>query len=1367
MEIIKLPSVLPGDLDLAIVNQKLREHTGQLDWSAVVSAPESQLAVLLSGLDLTNDADWLGVEGAIADNVATDILRYFEQYKKKPKKSRAKKKPSETKVTPQVWEQGNLLETQFVPAQSEGQLLKEQFIPAGNVVVEEKSETIEVEIPNILESQLPTAYEIRDELEKAVLADLLGPAGGEEEEVDEDSVSDRYLVGLLAPLQRSMSAGTINKSAVAGSLASPRKGTEVKAPVNSELPNPETEIQDEPFREVDCQQPENLDELAVVGKGTAEEGTTEVSVPPAETMFPSSFGMTFCVSGTAKKLQINAGWGQYKREKSETITKKDDTPKMVWKRQQIRENSPPISLIEGDIATWIVHPDYPQVQVKGKIRQQNNGDWIVSLFLINGQKEPAKLRDEAWLFQPELSVQSADTQYPDIFLKRKEPRQAGKLDPVIYAEEKAMSMLYRKQVEFAIGHGVSVHAETGQDTKERAVKLSTSVVPVYEVPKTSPPQADEIPELAGLVLDMKELGETATPDFTSKLNPLVTAYTVWIQQQAQRISDPNEGLVDYQDVAKEAIKKCDRTLQRIQEGLTLLQTNPQAAEAFRFMNQAMYWQRLRSIYSEQVRQGKTPELDKIPNPTWFPFQLAFILLNLPSITELHHCDRSHETDAVADLLWFPTGGGKTEAYLGLTAYTIGLRRLQGVIAGRSGEYGVAVLMRYTLRLLTLQQFQRATALICACESIRRDNPAKWGNEPFRIGLWVGQRTTPNHTDQSEEFCKQARGQYQQSASGSPHQLTNCPWCGSKIDPGKNIEVEAFSKGRARTLIYCGDSLGRCLFSKKQSSNEGLPILVVDEEIYRRLPTLLIATVDKFAQMPWKGEIQMLFGQVDGYCERHGFRTSDIEDTDSHKKNAYLSAAKTIPSNALRPPDLIIQDELHLISGPLGTLVGLYETAVDQLCSWEVDGQKIRPKVIASTATIRQAETQMHNLFLRKVQVFPPQGLDVGDNFFSRQREPNETNPGRRYVGICATGRRLKAALIRVYVAILAASQDLYENKQYGNRVDPWMTLVGYFNSMRELGGMRRLVDDDIRIRLAKMDSRGLAKRLRINLEELTSRKDSTDIPVVLDRLETSFDPVREAQIKAKRKAGEKVEELEPLDVLLATNMISVGVDVKRLGVMAVTGQPKNTAEYIQATSRVGRTFPGIVFTVYNWARPRDLSHYERFEHYHATFYQHVEALSLTPFAPRAIDRGLAALFISLVRLAGREFNGNSQAGRIERNHPYIQSAINTICDRANLIAGTETQKLVKQALEAKLDVWLSKAQNLIGGGTLKYQTDKRDGLTIELLESAGQGIWQDFTCLNSLRNVEPTVGLIFQDQVPDDDFSRLPQPMKEEVMGNG
>jgi hypothetical protein len=364
-------------------------------------------------------------------------------------------------------------------------------------------------------------------------------------------------------------------------------------------------------------------------------------------------------------------------------------------------------------------------------------------------------------------------------------------------------------------------------------------------------------------------------------------------------------------------------------------------------------------------------------------------------------------------------------------------------------------MRYTLRLLTLQQFQRASALVCACEALRREaaqsGDLRWGREPFRIGLWVGQRATPNWTDQSDEAIKQDHGQYQQGSSvggsGSPHQLTNCPWCGTAIDPGKNIRVHKYPGREARTFVYCGDALGRCLFSERQAPAEGLPVLVVDEEIYRRLPAMLIATVDKFAQLPWQGATQMLFGQVSSHCPRHGFRSPSIDDADNHPKSGRMPAVKSAEHPPLRPPDLVIQDELHLISGPLGTLVGLYETAVERLCSWQVDGRRVLPKVIASTATVRRAAEQVDALFTRRLAVFPPQALDVRDNFFSVQREPSDEHPGRRYLGICAPGKRIKVALIRVYVALLAASQQLYERD--GGAADPWMTLVGYFNAMRE------------------------------------------------------------------------------------------------------------------------------------------------------------------------------------------------------------------------------------------------------------------------------------------------------------------------------
>ena len=1294
---IELPPKLPGEIDLKQINQELRSGKAVLDWSEVSHAPQKYLKVLLDGLDIDRDEECLGIDGGISESILDAISKCFK----------ALQKPTKKRAT--NGEQLSFTTTNYSPSDNTSEettnsLLEEKIEIKSDLLKSEESTLAPTPQKQILTEATP--YDIREELHQLILRDLLGPVNGEREEVQEGSVSNRYLVGVLAPKMRSK--------------------------------NPE-----EPVEEA----PEQQDNLAPAGKDNAEEGQSDSAIPPATSMFPSSIGMSFCVSGETKELEITAKWGHYERKDSEIGFKEDGSPIKVWKRTP-RQGSKVFPLKDGKRIEWVISPqEVPEVSVQGRVREYK-GDWLITLFLVNNQTEPNKLRDSAWLFQPELILRSADSDYPDIFLRKPLAVSGENLDPVIHQENQAMAMLYRHQVEFAVGHGVAVKAIASPKDSQRATELKTTFIPDYEVPQSTTPQ------LKDLVVDMKQLGEAEAKELIGYLTPLTAAYQIWIDRQEQKIADPQELLGEYQEAAVRAIADCRQALNRINEGIQMLRDNPQAVEAFKFMNLAMKSQRIHSIYSEKIRRGETTTLAKEDQPTnrsWRPFQLAFILLNLASTTDLHHCDRSHPTNAVTDLLWFPTGGGKTEAYLGLTAYTIALRRLQGKIGGRDGHHGVAVLMRYTLRLLTLQQFQRATTLICACEYLRRQNPDVWGEEPIRIGLWVGNSSTPSYTSQSEEWVKQARSQNSRQSGGTPHQLTNCPWCGTKIDPGKNIQVESVEKGQGRTYVKCGDSLGRCNFSK----GEGLPIVVVDEEIYRRLPTLLIATVDKFAQMPWKGEIQMLFGEVNGYCQRHGFRSPDIEDKEHHKKTKGLEAAKTIYCSKLRPPDLIIQDELHLISGPLGTLVGLYETAVDKLATWEVEGKLVRPKVIASTATIRQAETQVNSLFQRQLQVFPPQGLNIEDNFFSQQNSPTPGNPGRRYLGICAPGRRLKAAIIRVYLAVLASSQTLYE--QYGEKADPWMTLVGYFNSLRELGGTRRLVDDDISNRLRKMEQRGLANRNRPIVDELTSRKDSTEIPQLLDKLEIPFNPQQK-----KNSKGQKSKLPLPLDVILATNMISVGVDVKRLGVMVACGQPKNTAEYIQATSRVGRSHPGLVITVYNWARPRDLSHYEKFYHYHATFYQQVEALSVTPFASGALDRGLTALLISLVRLAGEEFNGNDKAGKIERNHPYIQEAIKTIVERAEQLEGRAISDRLKNELEVKLDRWLNSISSLEPGTTLKYRVSSKDGTAIDLIKPAGQGIWDDFTCLNSLRNVEPTIGLILNDLPLSEENAPLPQPFSNQ-----
>lgn len=1120
-----------------------------------------------------------------------------------------------------------------------------------------------------------TDSDLRNQLQQMVLADLLGPAGGPTEEIEEDSVRSRYIVGMLAP-------------------------------------HGQTALPDEQ---------EELAQNSDRGE-TEQDGVADAPAAPLPAMLPSSIGLTCTVTATTGSIHVTARWGKYDRIRSEILPPNDrGEPPLVWKRFPI-EASIELPLREGKIDVWSPSNDYPEVIVTGRMRQYDSA-WSVTLFLVNGQTEPKTRKDEAWIFQPEIELRASD--HSAIFIKRPLVVHQNK-EP----ETEAMEMSYRKQVEFAVGHGIAVHAEVDSNDWSRAVEIKTCVVPTHEVEQV------EAPSMPGVELDMKVLSQLSSDGFGSALNPLADAYERWIDHEFSLIAgDPS--IQPYTQVARTSLESCRTTLNRIRDGIRLLQTDVNAANAFCFANQAMSDQRLHSIFAGKVRLGQQismQEIDLPENRTWRPFQLAFLLLNIPSLLDLKHPDRNDPTNAKADLLWFPTGGGKTEAYLGVAAFTMALRRLQGDIGGYSGAGGVTVIMRYTLRLLTLQQFQRATALICAMELIRKADSRKWGMEPFRIGLWVGMKSTPNRTEESALRVSQSHGNWMgRGGKGTPLQLTNCPWCGKPLGPNC-VRVEVYKKGRGRTFQHCSDPMGQCPFSMRQSPDEGLPIVVVDEEIYRRLPTLLIATVDKFAQMPWKGETQMLFGKVAGKCPRHGYYSSEIEDASSHPAihgNALnFPAVHSEECLPLRPPDLIIQDELHLISGPLGTLVGLYETAVDRLCSWDFEGVRVRPKVIASTATIRRAQNQVHNLFLRDVQIFPPSGLDSNDNFFSRRKPISPEKPGRQYLGICAPGVRMKTILIRVYVAYLAAAQKLLN--LYGGRADPWMTLVGYFNSMRELGGMRRVTDDAVRTRLRKMDERGLAKRFidSANIEELTSRKSAVDIPNILDRLEKRFPAIH--------------RQVAPYDVVLATNMISVGVDVSRLGLMIVASQPKATSEYIQATSRVGRAFPGVVCTVYNWARPRDLSHYERFEHYHATFYQQVEALSVTPFSPRALDRGLSGVYVSQMRLLAQEFNPNEAAGRFSYPNSFIDEVEKSISDRAGLVTLDENLRSdTENMLKARRDEWLSKAQNRVGS-TLSYSKGAT-GREVPLLKQPTENGEGYFFCLNSLRDVEPQVVLVLRD----------------------
>ena len=1158
------------------------------------------------------------------------------------------------------------------------------------------------ELPELDCKDVKNQAYVRDLLQLAMSDDLLGPALGEREEIVGMSVRDRYLIGKLSP-----------------KIPADEQGETMPFTASEDNAEPTILAANEDHR--------NLADLAVSDMDD-EQDEQLLDVKNNQSLTPSSLGFTFCIDGSLPAIELSATWGRYERTGSESTVDASGKPMRCWKRNPAG-GVKALHLKEGRIAPFVVDENCPMVLVQGNVSKMlPDNTRLVTLFLINEQTKPNVNQDAAWIFQPELKVTS-----PAGAVFRRRPLLSSKEDD---RELQSLEMMYRNKVEFAVGHGISVHADVSLENPEHATAIQTVVMPQYEVPVTETPggNADDRASMRKLLtegwLNMRRLAELPKEELTVGLSILTDDYEAWIDEQNERSQLP--GFARYSTPVKDTLKQCRKILVRLREGIQTLQDNAEALAAFRFANSVMADQRVHTIYSLARRRGENPtkgEIDIPKNHSWRPFQLAFILLSVPSLANPAHNDRTEPLKAIADLLWFPTGGGKTEAYLGVAAFAMAIRRLQKNPGGLDSSRGLAVIMRYTLRLLTIQQFQRASALLCAMELQRRKAPKLWGEESFTLGLWVGKQVTPNSTEQSNRTVENERDNLFGSAS-TPAQLTTCPWCGEAIDPGKNIEVDTDT---GRTSIFCGDKLHQCPFSKKHSPN-GLPILVVDEEIYHRPPTMLISTVDKFAMMAWKGEIRTLFGKVSEECPRCGLMWPG-SCTGVHRQKGRLPAVKKKAILAIRPPDLIIQDEFHLISGPLGTMVGLYETAIDELCSWEYEGQKVRPKVIASTATVRKADQQILNVFLREVSIFPPHGLDIEDNFFSVQR-PTSQRPGRRYVGICAPGASRPAVLIRTYVALLTGAQALFEH--FGLLADPYMTLIGYFNSLRELGGMRRLAEDDVQTRSYRvaldrnLPRPGLAQRKVRNVDELTSRINSKDIPKKLDHLEIRF------------KKNWQKDEPKGMDVVLASSMLSVGVDVNRLGLMVVNGQPKNTAEYIQATSRVGRAFPGLVCTVLAWSRPRDFSHYETFEHYHSTFYKHVEAQSVTPFAARALDRGMTGTMVSLLRMGNAAFAPNEGAQAMTA--PACPEAIHVkeaLTERAWSVEDKQDVKTATENMAAsRLDKWAK--ENKVPGRRLGYEKKRGQGNVVNLLNEPGKELWDDFTVPFSMREVEAGVNLVLE-----------------------
>lgn len=942
--------------------------------------------------------------------------------------------------------------------------------------------------------------------------------------------------------------------------------------------------------------------------GLPEESLEERKAAKKE-YFPSSLGISFLAGPETRALTVEVRWGDYH---SFTPEAPDGQPQTVWQRQpQRRTLEWALNGADGAHRSQAI-PDSGGLElhlVERKITAAEleehlpAGTRSISVFLVNNRQPNQPAPDEAFVFQPELVV-TADRP----FVPRPDLRG---IDPADWDEQVA-DLHFADRPEYATGHGVAAEWEVVEGACRR---LWTAWIPAAEVEKTV---ADI--SIAGLELEMEGLGALADGSAAeAALGPLVVAYRDWIlNQRAEAVRMTNRR----RETALELLRFADRAAQRIERGIAVLAADPEALDAFKTANRAVG----RAIGQ---RLG-------IERPKWRPFQLAFVLLNLPG-----SADPKDPAREIVDLLFFPTGGGKTEAYLGLAAFGMVLRRLRHRDAsGGWGGAGVSVIMRYTLRLLTLDQLGRAAGLVCALELEREQDPARYGEFPFEVGLWVGKAATPNvlgrKGDGASDSARLKVIHFKQDPRRypSPIPLENCPWCGEKFT-ADSFALQPDDDRPTGLKIVCVNP--HCAFTRSRA----LPILAVDEMIYRRLPAFLIATVDKFAALPWVGPSGALLGGAERRNAAGFFGPAEPGEGEP--------LARPLP-----PPDLVIQDELHLISGPLGTMAGLYETAIEALCLRDLDGVTVRPKIVASTATVRRAQDQIQALFGRpQTAVFPPPGITRRDSFFARTVSSAEAN-ARLYVGISAQGRNPKVVLSRVWLALMGAAERAYHEgggeKNPRNPADPYMTVLGYFNSLRELGGCRRILEEQVNSTV-----RGYGARKRVGEPSglFRDRKGFGDVLELTSRESTN-------QVAAtRRRLGCSYFEGERVDCAIATNMISVGLDIPRLGLMVVQGQPKTHSEYIQATSRVGRDDqrPGLVVTLLNSHKPRDRSHYERFRHYHETFYRGVEVGSVTPFSARALDRGLAGALVALARHLDRRMAPPDGAGKIALTRSELEQRL--------------------------------------------------------------------------------------------------------------
>lgn len=818
-------------------------------------------------------------------------------------------------------------------------------------------------------------------------------------------------------------------------------------------------------------------------------------------------------------------------------------------------------------------------------------------------------------------------------------------------EEQEIALQYKDKIVYAVGHGSAVDSyvdESGVFT------IKSEFMPMVEVPQVTADVANS--DKQNDVLSMTFLAGIATNKqvVCQALHGFLDDYALWINAQVAKTT-ALEAM--YRAPAGRITQKMHSAYGRMKAAVALLEKDDKVACAFGLANQAMH---------EQMHQ--TNRLRGIQRPSaWRPFQLAFFLTTLVSAI-----DDKDEFRECVDLIWFATGGGKTEAYLALTAFVISYRRL----VYPQTYHGLTAFMRYTLRLLTTQQFLRASRMICALELIRQrtktaGNTLLLGDEPISIGLWVGSAASPNTLEQAKQSLDDGKLQH--------FVFTHCPWCDGEFTESN------FKVSDTGFAIVCKNEA--CQFHDKP-----LPCQVVDEVLYQKPPTLLVATLDKFAQLTWQ-----------------------------EKSNSFFAAA--------RPPELIIQDELHLIAGSLGSVAGVYEAAIETV----LKARGMTPKYIASTATIKEADEQVTALFGRSLAVFPPQGLNADDAYFAKT-VPLSVRPGRLYVGYFSPSLKRQNNVIPL-AATLFLAPFIIQDEFDGVALDAWWSKIFYHGSLKGVGNTHNALDIEL--------GRFLRRLIKEN-KQLTGDEPSPLIQAesrVLSTKQLTSNANAQELLETFTSLLKRQDEAGCVDMVLATNMVAVGLDVARLALMVINGQPLTTAEYIQASSRVGRDqVPGIVYINYYRDQARSLSHYENFYPYHRSFYRYVEPTSVTPFAYQSRQRALHAGLVLAIRHS-TEFLADDAACLCYKedgtmDDTDIKRVIALYKQRCALADGGRAVQTA-QHIDELYQKWQRYAKvNGTNRRAFRYKP-KDDNAADYLLRHYGshKGIWPT---LGSMRNVEDT-----------------------------